>query len=65
MPKTAVLAPRKAPRKSLRASIDAFCRYCLYDPHSGLGNWRQQVTACTSPECPLYPVRPRSESEGT
>jgi hypothetical protein len=45
---------------SLRAAINLKCRECLYDPLSGLGNWRQQVSACTSSECPLFPVRPKS-----
>ena len=45
---------------SLRAAINAMCRACIYDPHSGLGPWRMQVEACTSPSCPLYAVRPRS-----
>ena len=45
---------------SLRKAVNAKCRECLYDPLSGLGNWRQQVSACTSSECPLFPVRPKS-----
>jgi len=48
--------------RSLRAAIDAKCRECLYDPDSGCGPWRMQVDACTSPSCPLYPVRPRSRA---
>lgn len=46
---------------SLRGAINAKCRECIYDPHGGGGTWRQQVTACTSYKCPLYPVRPRAE----
>ena len=49
-------------RPSLRGSINAFCRWCIYDPKSGIGTWRQQVEACTSPDCPLYAVRPLSEA---
>ena len=45
----------------MRAAINAMCRQCLYDPHSGSGTWRQQVEACTSPGCPLYPLRPVSK----
>lgn len=45
---------------SLRAAINAKCRDCIYDPKSGLGNWRQQVEGCTSRSCPLWPVRPTS-----
>lgn len=54
-------AARKAPRaKSVkwRAAVDAKCKDCIYDPLSGLGTWRQQVEGCTSPQCPLYPIRP-------
>jgi hypothetical protein len=43
---------------SLRKAIDAKCRECIYDPHSGDGTWRQQVEGCTSPKCPLFAVRP-------
>ncbi len=46
----------------LRARINAMCKDCIYDPHGGTGTWRQQVEACTSPACPLYPVRPISDS---
>ena len=49
---------------SLRAAINAKCRDCIYDPLSGLGNWRQQVSACDAEgACPLWPVRPRSSAE--
>ena len=47
--------------KSLRQAINDKCRECIFDPLSGLGNWRQQVSACTSPGCPLFPVRPVSQ----
>lgn len=48
---------------SLRKAIDDHCKACIYDPYAeGLGKWREQVAACTSPECPLYPVRPRPNS---
>lgn len=46
-------------RKSLRGSINAFCRECIYDPREP-GRWREQVEACPSRSCPLYPVRPRA-----
>lgn len=49
--------------KSLRKAINDKCRSCIYDPLSGLGNWRQQVSACTIVTCPLYPVRPVSRSK--
>lgn len=47
--------------KSLRHSIDMMCKACIYDPHGGEGNWRQQITKCGSINCPLYEVRPRSK----
>jgi len=48
---------------SLRAAINAKCKDCIYDPHSGLGNWRQQVTLCTIKTCPLWPVRPLTSGQ--
>lgn len=49
-------------KPGLRGKIDAMCAYCIYDPDSGTGTWRQQVEACTSTACPLFPVRTSSES---
>lgn len=46
---------------SLRRTIDAKCRECIYDPNSGAGNWRQQVSACTVWRCPLHRVRAKSQ----
>ena len=44
---------------SLRKAINDKCKECLYDADAdGLGPWRMQVEACTSPECPLFEVRP-------
>lgn len=48
-------------RSSLRKAIDQHCRDCIYDPNAR-GAWREQVTACTSPNCALYPVRPLSKA---
>ncbi len=45
---------------SLRKAINEKCKDCIYDPLSGLGNWRQQVAGCTSEDCSLWPVRPIS-----
>lgn len=42
---------------SLRKAINLKCRECIYDPMAD-GTWRQQISACTSPNCPLYPHRP-------
>ncbi len=46
---------------SLRKAINQKCTECIYDSRSGLGNWRQQVEACTVKTCPLWPVRPVSK----
>lgn len=48
---------------SLRAAIDAKCRSCIYDPACGNGKWREQVAACSSSNCPLHSVRPRSAAK--
>jgi hypothetical protein len=48
-------------RPSLRASIDAFCKRCIYDPGNGNGAWREQVQGCSSTSCPLHAVRPMSK----
>ena len=48
---------------SFRKAINAKCTECIYDPRSGLGNWRQQVEACTVRTCPLWPVRPVSKPD--
>ena len=47
--------------RSLRAAINDKCRECIYDSIGGAGTWREQVTACTSRACPLYPVRPLTQ----
>ena len=46
-------------RPSMRAAINAKCKDCIYDKE-GVGTWRAQVGACTSTDCPLYVVRPKS-----
>ena len=49
---------------SLRPAIDRKCKSCLYDPGArGCGCWREQVEACSSSNCPLHAVRPRSKSK--
>jgi hypothetical protein len=40
-------------------AIAAKCRDCAGDS-ADLGNWKQQVTACSVESCPLYPFRPVS-----
>lgn len=46
-------------QRSRLAAINAKCRECIYDPMSP-GNWRQQVEACSSANCPLHSFRPIS-----
>lgn len=53
----------KAKRPSMRKAIDAYCKGCIYDPLSGLGTWRQQTEGCTSTDCPLYELRPRTSGK--
>ena len=43
-------------------SINAFCKWCIYDP-TDRGTWRQQTEACTATECPLHTYRPKSSSK--
>ena len=43
--------------KTRGQAIRLMCRSCIYAPCAP-GTWRQQVEACTSPECPLYAFRP-------
>ena len=44
-------------KPSRKQAINAMCKDCIYDPTNG-GTWLEQVTACTSTECPLYQLRP-------
>jgi transposase-like protein len=48
----------KAARPSMRKAINDKCKECIYDPIGGNGTWVQQVRDCTSPECPLFGLRP-------
>lgn len=50
----------RANPKSKAWAIAAKCYDCCYDDKSGLGAWRQQVTACAITTCPLHSVRPTS-----
>lgn len=52
------------PKRSMRAAINAFCKGCIYD-QTQAGTWRQQVEACTSIRCALYPFRPVSATTET
>ena len=46
------------PKAELRKAIAEMCKQCIYDPKGGYGTWREQVLACTSEACQLYPYRP-------
>lgn len=50
-------------RPSMRRAINAMCKSCIFDPVGG-GNWRQQVSACSTPSCPLFELRPVSRPQG-
>ena len=49
-------------RNGFRARVDAKCVDCIYD-ECAPGNWRQQVEACASPDCPLWDIRPKSSAQ--
>ena len=58
-------AARNAPRKkrpSMRKAIDSMCKHCIYDGSGGSGTWRQQTESCTYRACPLFELRPVSDS---
>jgi len=48
-------------KKSLRGAINAHCKGCVYDSNAP-GTWLAQVSLCPVTECPLYEVRPTTES---
>lgn len=50
-------------RNGLREAINEKCRECICDQHAG-SNWREQVAACTSYNCPLYSARPLPRQRG-
>lgn len=43
------------------AAIAAKCKDCIHDP-AAPGNWKEQVSACSSVECPLWRFRPVSRA---
>lgn len=45
-----------------QGAIAAKCKECIYDPQSP-GTWKEQVEACTSPKCPLFKFRPKSQKK--
>ncbi len=53
-----VMSAPTTTRPSLRKAINGMCRECIYDSSPGNGTWREQTEGCTSPKCPLYPLRP-------
>jgi len=46
----------------MRQAIDLNCKDCIYDDQD-VGNWKQQVTACTITDCPFHDHRPMSRGE--
>lgn len=57
MNRTQRLITEQASKPGLRGRVNAKCIECIFDPHGGGGSWRQQVSACTACNCPLYQVR--------
>jgi len=57
--------PRNNSRKhNYKQAVWDKCKECIYDPgYSKLRGWKEQVTECSSPTCPLYPVRPRANKK--
>lgn len=43
---------------SYKKAVDAKCKSCIYDPLSGNGAWREQVSRCSVYRCPLWEIRP-------
>ena len=48
-------------RPGLKGKVIAHCIACVFDPANG-GTWRQQTEGCMVTDCPLYEVRPLSET---
>ena len=53
------LEKAKANPTSFRFAANAMCYQCIYDKQSQ-GSWRAQAERCTSPDCALYALRPKS-----
>ena len=54
---------RKEEKKGTdRGAIRAFCADCCYDPCPGNGSWLKQVGECEDRMCPLWGVRPVSNT---
>lgn len=51
------IVKRELKKAGYKAKIRAFCCHCIFDPYQE-GTWLMQVENCTSPDCPLYLVRP-------
>lgn len=49
-------------RISRKKALEAKCKSCIYDPLSGLGTWREQVSRCSVYRCPLWGIRPTALS---
>ena len=45
---------------SLRKAINGKCKDCIYDDLAA-GTCLQQITLCSSDDCPLFDVRPQSK----
>ena len=52
------IVERESKKPGLKGKIRAFCCHCIFDAYQE-GTWLKQVENCTSPDCPLFPVRPK------
>ena len=51
--------PKQGRSVSLRAHINAMCAYCMgCTPDRIEPGFRREIRACSSPQCPLWAVRP-------
>ena len=53
--------PTKQAGVSVRKAVNAKCKDCSWDP-AAPGTWKVQIQCCPCIECPLWPIRPVSES---
>ena len=51
------IVERELKKTGYKGKIRAFCCHCIFDPYQE-GTWLKQVENCTSPDCPLFTVRP-------
>ena len=55
------IVKKESSRPGYKGAVTAFCCHCIFDPYQQ-GTWLQQIEACTSWDCPLFPVRPKRKA---